>query len=134
MKVGNSKKAYDTLKKLTKPLQTKSSVIEDSSGNLLTESSAALNRWSEYCQELYNYPIQPDKSIIEEEAATSRVPSPLPILREEVEEAIRSLPVGKSPGADNILAELLKHGGETVITQVTAICQKIWETKQWPTE
>jgi len=51
-----------------------------------------------------------------------------------VEEAIRSLPVGKSTGADNIPAELLKHGGETVITHVTAICQKIWETKQWPTE
>jgi len=36
-----------------------------------------------------------------------------------VEEAIRSSPVGKSPGADNIPAELLKHGGETVITHVT---------------
>ena len=133
MQMGNCKKAYETLRKLTKQQQAKSSVIEDSSGNLLTESSAVLNRWTEYCQELYNYPIQPDKNILEG-VATPRVPSPIPILREEVEEAIRSLPTGKSPGADNITAELLKHGGQEMVTYVTAICQKIWEKKQWPTE
>ncbi|XP_076443957.1 uncharacterized protein LOC143282244 [Babylonia areolata] len=40
MEEGNSKFAYATLKKLTKTQQNKSSVIEDTSGELLTESSA----------------------------------------------------------------------------------------------
>ena len=131
---GNSKEAFSTLKKLTKTQQNRASVIEDSSGELLTESSAVLTRWTQYCQELYNYPIQPDNGLIKGDITPQREPSPIPVLREEVEEAIRSLPIGKSPGADNIPAELLKQGGDELVTTVTSICQKIWETKQWPTE
>ena len=33
---------------------------------------------------------------------------------------------------DNILSELLKNGGEATTTFMTVICQKIWETKEWP--
>ena len=109
-------------------LTAKSSIIEDKSGNLLTENSEILNRWTQYCQELYNYKIRPDTSILKDQSET-RVPSPLPILKEEVEEAIRNLPSGKSPGADNISAELLKHGGKELSNYITTICQKIWETK-----
>ena len=131
---GDSKKAYETLKTLTKVQQNKSTVIEDKDGNLLTESSAVLARWTEYCEELYNYPIQPDTTILQEEIRPQKEPSPLPIMREEVEKAIRSLPVGKSPGADNIPAELLKNGGSHLADLITTICQKVWETKQWPEE
>ena len=38
----------------------------------------------------------------------------------------------KSPGIDNIPAELIKHGGEAMIDAFMIICQKIWETKTWP--
>ena len=40
---GNSKEAYNTLKAITKTQQHKSAVIEDSSGNILTESTVVLN-------------------------------------------------------------------------------------------
>ena len=134
MSKGNSKKAYKTLKLLTKIQQNKTTVIEDKDGNLLTESSEVLNRWAEYCKELYNFPIQPDASILERENKPPEEPSPLPIMREEVEAAIRSLPPDKSPGADNIPAELLKHGGKELTTLLTTLCQKIWDTKEWPKE
>ena len=52
---GNSKEAYKTLRALTKIQRHKSAVIEDSSGNILTESTAVLDRWTEYCSGLYNY-------------------------------------------------------------------------------
>ena len=52
MMSGNSKEAYNTLKALTKTQQHKSAVIEDSSGNILTESTAVLNRWTEYFSDL----------------------------------------------------------------------------------
>ena len=45
---GNSKEAYNTRKALTKTQQHKSAVIEDSSRNTLTESTAVLNQWTEY--------------------------------------------------------------------------------------
>ena len=44
MMSGNSKEAYNILKALTKAQQHKSAVIEDSSGNILTESTAVLNQ------------------------------------------------------------------------------------------
>ena len=133
MKLGNSKAAYDTLKELTKTQQNKSPIIENKEGEPLTESAAILERWTEYCSDLYNYPISPDKRFLDP-IGQDKTPSTLPVLKEEVEEAIRSLPARKSPGADNIPAELIKHGGEEVIKLLTKICQKIWVTKEWPTE
>ena len=40
---------------------------------------------------------------------------------------------GKSVCVDNIPAELVQAGGEDVITAITTICNKIWQTGEWPT-
>ena len=56
-----------------------------------------------------------------------------PILRKEVEAAVQSLKKWKSAGVDNIPAELVQAGGEDVITTLTTICNKIWQTGEWPT-
>ena len=56
------------------------------------------------------------------------------MLREEAKEAVRSLKAGKSPGVDNIPSELLKNGGEAITPVLTAIRQKMLETKKWPKE
>ena len=56
-----------------------------------------------------------------------------PILREEVEAAFKALKMGKSAGMDNIPAELVQTGGEAMIDILTAICNKIWRTGEWPT-
>ena len=56
-----------------------------------------------------------------------------PILREEVEIAVASLKKGKSAGVDNIPAELVQAGGETMIDVLTEICNRIGRTGEWPT-
>ena len=49
-----------------------------------------------------------------------------PILREEVEAAVKALKMGKSAGVDNISAELVQARGEAMIDDiVTTICNKI---------
>ena len=40
---------------------------------------------------------------------------------------------GKSAGVDKIPAELVQAGGEDVVTALTTICKKIWQTGEWPT-
>ena len=55
-----------------------------------------------------------------------------PILREEVEAAVKSLKKGKSPGIDNIPGELVQAGGDAVISALHKICNKIWQTEEWP--
>ena len=45
---------------------------------------------------------------------------------------MQSLKKGKSAGVDNIPAELVQAGGDNVITALTTICNKIWQTGEWP--
>ena len=40
----------------------------------------------------------------------------------------------KSPGVNNVPAELIKYGGEAMIDTFMIICQQIRETKTWPEE
>ena len=58
---------------------------------------------------------------------------PQPILRKTVEIAVASLKKGKSAGVDNIPAELVQAGRETMIDVLTEICNRIWRTGEWPT-
>ena len=50
-----------------------------------------------------------------------------------MEAAVQSLKKGKLAGVNNIPAELAQAGGEDVITTLTTICNKIWQTGEWPT-
>ena len=55
-----------------------------------------------------------------------------PILREEVEVAVKSLKQGKSPGIDNIPGELLHGGEDAVISALHKICNKICKQESGP--
>ena len=85
MMPGNSQEAYKTLKAVIKTQQHESAVIEDSSGNILAESTAVLNRWTEYCNGLYNYELHPDTSLLQSDQTPHKRLKNLPVLREEIE-------------------------------------------------
>ena len=57
-----------------------------------------------------------------------------PILCKEVEAPEQSLKNEKSAGVNNMPAELVQAGREDVITALTTICNKIWQTGEWPTQ
>ena len=86
---------------------------------------------TEYCSELYNYKSCGDNAVLD----CSQPPEKdlQPILREEVEIAVASLKKRKSAGVDNIPAELVQAGGETMKYVLTEICNRIWRTGEWPT-
>ena len=50
-----------------------------------------------------------------------------------MEAAVQSLKKGKSAGVNNIPAELVQAGREDIITALMTICNKIWQTAEWPT-
>ena len=54
------------------------------------------------------------------------------VLCKEVQVAVQSQKKGKSDGVDNIPAEVVQTGWEECITPLTAICDKIWQTGEWP--
>ena len=109
----NNKRAYQLVKDLTSEKQGRSSTIQDKSGKCLTEEKDILSRRTEYCSELYNYESCGDNAVLD----CNRPPEEdlQANLREEVVIAAASLKKGKSAGVNNIPAELVQAGGETMI-------------------
>ena len=89
-----------------------------------------LNRWTEYCSDLYNCETNGDPTVL----YSPQIPDEEhhPILREEMEAAVKALKMGKSAGVDNRQGELVQAEGEAVIDILTSICNKIWKTGKWP--
>ena len=123
-------KHFRTLRKITKKQSIRSITIESADGNVLTEEAEIREGWTEYCSALYNHPIAPNVNVLEQPTVNER--SDLPILREEVKNAIIKLKAGKSPGVDNIPAELIKAGGEAMIDFYFRVCCDIWSQGVWP--
>ena len=99
--------AYQTVKELTNTEQRRVSVIQDKAGKCVTEEHEVLTRFTEYCSDLYNHESNGDTTILNGLYDTNDDKSP--ILTEEVEAAVKCLKGGKSPGDDNIPAELIKN-------------------------
>ena len=64
MRKNKSKRAYQLVKDLTTTKQEKAAVVQGRSGTCLTEERQMLNRWTEYCSELYNYKASGDPSAL----------------------------------------------------------------------
>ena len=118
------------MKDLTTVKKGKATTVQDRSGKCLTEERETLNRWTKYCSELYNHKANGDPSVVN--CPKIDTENDHPIFRKEVEAAVQSLKKRKSAGVDNIPAELVQAGGEDVITALTTICNKIWQTGKWP--
>ena len=124
-------KAYRLVKDLTTVKQGKATTVQDRSEKCLTEEQQILNPLTEYCSELYNHKANGDPSVLN--CPQTDTEDYHPILRKEVEAAVPSLKKGKSARVDNIPAKLVYASGEDVITALTTICDKIWQTGEWST-
>ena len=131
LETNNSKKAYQLVKDLTNTKQERTTTIQDKDGKVLTEDQDILKRWTEYCADLYNHRATGDPDVLNVPPVTDT--DKYPILREEVEAAVKSLKKGRSPRIDNIPTELVQAGGEAMISTLLTICNKIWQTGEWPT-
>ena len=126
----NSKKNCQLVTELTSSKQGRTTSIQDKAWKCLTEQDI-LKRWTEYWSELYTHTTMGDPKVLD-------VPPPInndscPILRDEVEDAVKSPKKSKSAGVDNNPSELVQAGGEAIIDMLLIICNKIWQTRKWPT-
>ena len=89
------KRAYQLVKDLTTVKQGKTTTVQDRSGKCLTEERQILNRWTEYCSELYNHKASGDPSVLN--CSQTDTEDDHPILHtKEVEAAVQLLKKGKS--------------------------------------
>ena len=54
------------------------------------------------------------------------------ISESEITRAMKKVANGKAPGIDNIQIEVFKAGRDEAIAIITKICNKIWDTTEWP--
>ena len=56
------------------------------------------------------------------------------VTEEEVEEAVENLKNGKASGTDEVIAEVLKHGGEGMMRALFLLCREVWGREKIPKE
>ena len=103
----------------------------DEKGDLVADSHSTVARWRNYFSQLFNVHGVKDVGQVEIPTADPLVPEPSVF---EVELAIDKLKNHKSPGIDEILAELIKEGGGTMCLEIHKLITSIWKKKKLPEE
>jgi hypothetical protein len=105
--------------------------VKDENGDLLAKSHNILNSWKNYFSLSLNVHNVSDIRQIEVRMAESLVPGPS---RLEFETAIARLKKYKSPGNDQILAELIQVGGEMLLYVIHKLVNSIWNKDELPNQ
>jgi hypothetical protein len=125
----NIRDLYRGINEFKKRYQPRINIIKDENGNLLADSQNILNRWKIFFNQVLNVHGVHDVRQMDIHTAEPLVPE-LGFI--EVVIAIENLKSYKSPGADQIPAELIKAGGETLYSEIHRLICSIWNKKELP--
>jgi hypothetical protein len=109
--------------------QPRNNLVKDEYGDLLADYHNILNRWKSYFSQLLNVHNVSDVRQIEVHTAEPLVPGPS---RLKVEIAIAKLKKYKSPGSDQLPAELIQAGGPILLSQIHKLVNSVWNKEELP--
>jgi hypothetical protein len=104
-------------------------IVKGENCNLLADSHNSLNRCKNYFSQLLNVRNVSDVRQIEVHTDEPLVPGPS---RLEVEIVIAKLKKYKSPGSDQIPAELIQTGGEILLSEIHKLINSVWNKEELP--
>jgi hypothetical protein len=122
---------YRGINEFKKGYQPRTNLVKDEKGDLLADPQKIVNRWMNYFCQLLN--VQWVGGIRQTDIQTAEPLVPEPSIS-EVEVSIYKLRRYKSPGADQIPAELIQAGGETLHSEIHKLIKLIWNKElphQW---
>jgi hypothetical protein len=122
-KTKNIRDLYRGINEFKKGCQPRSNLVKDENGGLLADSNTILNRWKGYFSQLLDVHDVSDVRQIEIHTAEPLVPGLSHLV---VEISIARLKNYKSPGSDQIPAELYQAGGETLVSVIHKLITSIW--------
>jgi hypothetical protein len=120
---------YRGINDFKKGYQPRNNVVKDEKGDLVADSHSNLARWRNHFFQLLNVHGVNDVRQAEIHTAEPLVPEPSD---SEVEMAIEKLKRHKSPGTDQIPAELIKAGGRTIPSEIHKLINSIWDKEELP--
>ena len=120
---------YRGINDFKKGYQPRCNIVKDEKGDLVADSHCIVARWRNYFSQLFN--VHGFKEVGQTEIHTAEPLVPDPSVS-EVELAIDKLKSHKSPGIDQIPAELIKVGGRTFCLQIHKLSNSIWKREKLP--
>jgi hypothetical protein len=120
---------YRDINEFNKGHQPRINIIKDENGNLLADPQNVLNRWKHFFNQVLNVHGVHDVRQMDIHTAEPLVPEPSLV---GVEIAIGKLKSYKSPGTDQIPAELIKAGDETLYSEIRKLICAIWNKEELP--
>ena len=93
---------------------------------VLNDKSEIINRWAEFYQTLY---FDDSTDILYLPENPDAIP---PILLSKLTDAIKSLKPSNAPGPDDLVAEMFKHGGETLHQRLLNLLNTIIDKREKP--
>jgi hypothetical protein len=103
--------------------------VKDGNEGLFADSNCILNRWKNYFSQLLIVHNVSDVRQIEVHTAELLVPGPS---RLEVEIVIAKLKKYKSPGSDQIPAELVQAAGKILLSEIHKLINSVWNKEELP--
>ncbi|KAJ0171123.1 hypothetical protein K1T71_013322 [Dendrolimus kikuchii] len=131
IRAGESRKFYQEIRTVKKGYQPTVQILQDNSGNLITDTVQIKTMWRDYFYDLLNNP-RPEALIRQEvEDNMEEVASPT---FDEVKKAIMRLKNNKTPGIDDLPSELWKYSGRVVQLKLYELLKTIWKVERQPLE
>jgi len=130
-KIKNIRDLYRGNNDFKKGYQHSCNIVKDEKDDLVADSHSIVARWRNYFSQLFNVHGVKDVGQAEIHTAEPLVPEPS---ASKVELAINKLKSHKSPGIDQIPAELTKAGGRTIYLKIRKLITSIWKTEKLPEE
>jgi hypothetical protein len=125
----NIRDLYKGINEFKKAYQPKTNMVNEEHGDLLADSHSILNRCKNYFCQLLNVHGVNDVRETEIHTAEPLVPEPS---FSELEIATEKFKRYKSPGIDQIPAELIQAGGNTLRSEIHKRINCIWNKEELP--
>ena len=106
-------------------------MIRNERGDLQADPTKIIDVWKSYFDKLLNVHNGEQTEKFQIHTAVPWIPEPSEI---EVEMSIKKLKNFKSPGIDNIPAELIKAGGTALTKELHRLISAIWRKEELPKE
>jgi hypothetical protein len=126
-KINNNRDLYRGINDVKKGYQPRTGIVKDKKGDLVADSHSIMARWRNYFSQILNVHRVSDVRQAEIHTAKPLVPEPSIF---EVELAIEKLKSHKSPGIDQIPAELIKARGRTIRCAIHKLIIVIWNLRR----
>jgi len=128
-KIQNFGDLYRGINDFKKGYQPRCNIEKDEKVHLVADSRGIVARWRKYFSQLFNVHRFKDVGQAEIHTAEPLVPEPS---SSEFKLAIDKLKSHKSPGIDQIPAELIKLAGRTICFEIRKLITSIWKKEKLP--